>query len=254
MAGVLRFVPANLDRVRFATLATPLANVGDGAWTMAILVKLASTGAFHGLSYLLATNVVKAGASFKSDDTAVFDGGSASGGASTFTSTASPYLLVLSKAAGTVAPTLSWKLGSGGAWTDETWTGTVPDQAACNQLDVGTWQGGGDLLDGWVGVVGWWEGDMSLTNKKTLDDNWRTSDWWLNAHGQPKFLCEFNVAAASLVDLAANATGLAVTGAPAVDGAETLGSWSFDGTAATSVGLRPDYSRFPKPLLARSAA
>jgi hypothetical protein len=96
-------------------------------------------------------------------------------------------------------------------------------------LNIGSGPLSSEFFDGWVGVVAWWEGAMSQANKEALDNNWRTSDLWNSAHGQPTFLCECNVAGASVTDLAGNASSPSVTGTT-LDAAETLDSWNFDGT------------------------
>src|SRR6202008_1241496 len=110
------------------------------------------------------------------------------------------------KGAGSVAPRLGWKLGSGGGWTHENAGSSMVDQIAATILDIGVWEGTSDPANAWIGVVAWWEGAMSDVNKEALDDNWRTSDLWLSAHGQPTFLAELNVAAGRVVDLAGNAS------------------------------------------------
>lgn len=238
--GVLKFDDVD-DRLRWTTLTSGLANVGDGAWTLAVLFKRVGTAGFDARSYLLSgagAGTTVAGASLNGSGAVLVDVGAGPKAPSFLTSTASPYLIVLSKGAGTVAPTLSWKLGSAGAWTDETLDLTLADQAAATMLDIGVWAATGDPANAWIGVVGWWEGDMSLTDKKTLDDNWRTSDWWSVAHGQPKFLAEMNVAAASVVDLAGNASVTSHVGTT-LDAAETLDSWNFNGTGSVAGGLPP---------------
>ena len=236
--GVLRFDGVN-DRLKWTTLATALANVSDGAWTLAVVLKRAATLSFDGHCYLLSgtdNGTTEAGVSFSNIDLLIADISGVSGcvTVSSFTNTASPYMFVMSKTAGNVFPRVGWKLGSGGAWTHEDFTvGTVPDQIAATMLEIGAWQTG-DPLNAWVGVVAWWEGAMSDANKELLDNNWRTSDLWTSAHGQPLFLAELNVAGASVIDLAGNATVLTAT-ETTLDAGETLDSWNFDGTGVGTV-------------------
>lgn len=245
--GVLQFNGTN-DRLRWTTLASALSNVSDGAWTLAVLLKRGGTGTWDAISYLLSgtgDGTAAAGASLKGSapvDSIVVDIGAGQTSPSVFTSTTSPYLFVLSKGAGSATPSLTWKLGSAGAWTTESLTGAIADQAAATMLDIGAYQSASDFFVGHIGVVGWWEGEMSTTDKEALDDNWRTSTWYTSAHGTPKFLVELNVAAGSVVDLIGNATGLqAESGGnyPTLDSGETLDSWTFDGTGAPA-GLVPN--------------
>lgn len=256
--GVLQFDGVD-DRLRWTTLAGALQNVSDGAWTVAALVKRSGLTTWDAMSYLLSgsgAGTTEAGISFGQDVGSEehikvdITGEAGSSFPTALTSTASPYLLVASKAAGTVAPRLAWKLGSGGLWTHENGASTVPDQAiATFALDIGSWQNG-DFFLGWIGVIGWWEGAMSDANKEALDNNWRTSDWWNSAHGRPLFLAELNVAGASVVDLAGNASSLTATGTT-LDAAETLDSWNFNGIGAPAV--LADYSEFPKPPIREAA-
>lgn len=241
--GVLRFTID--DYLQFGTLASALANVSDGAHTLAVLVKRASVNndqIGEGLSYLLSgagAGTAEVGLSIRdttpdTDDNKLFiDNGGTAISSSTFTSTSSPYLFVLSKAAGTVTPRLGWQHGRGGKWTHEAFSATVADQIAATMLQIGTWQQT-DPLDGWVGLIAWWEGAMIDQHKELLSKNWRTSDWWTSQHGQPAFLAELNVAGASVVDLAGNATGLTVVGTT-LDSAETLQDWKFDAKGPPTV-------------------
>jgi len=231
--GVLEFDGVN-DSLKWSTLAATLANVGDGPWTLAVLLKRGGTGIWGGVSYLLSgtgSGTAEAGMSFRGTadpNELTTDVGGGGNSTSAFASTTSPYLFVLSKATGTVAPRLAWKLGSGGAWTHENFDGTLANQIAATMLEIGAWQGG-DFFPGHMGVVTWWEGAMSDANKEALDNNWRTSDLWNSAHGQPAFLTQLNTSTPT--DLAGNASDLAVNGTT-LDAGETLDSWNFDGTGA----------------------
>lgn len=233
--GVLKWDDTN-DYVRFGTVAAPIVNVSDTAWTVAALVKRAGTGAnWDAITYAVSTSTIRAGMSFEgtSTDQVYMDYGSnRNTGVLKFTDTTDPYMLVLSKGAGTVVPRLGWKLGSGGAWTHTAMSGTQANTGTCNLIDIGSWKTSTDYYNGWIGVVGWWEGAMADADKEGLDDNWRTSDWYNSSFGAPVFLVEFNVAAASLTDIMGNATGLTVPNPPTLDAGETLNSWNFDATGA----------------------
>lgn len=236
--GVLKFDNTD-DRLAWTTLASALANVSDGAWTMAALVRRETIGGFDAIGYLLSgagNGVTEAGMSFSSSNFIINDADGASSTTSTaLTDTTSPYMLVLSKTAGNTVARLGRKLGSGGAWTHENTAPAQPDQSASTMLQIGVWEGVSDPYDGWIGVVAYWEGAMSDGDKEALDDNWQTSDWWNSAHGQPAFLVELNVAAASVVDLAGNASSTSHVGT-SLDAGETLDSWNFDGTGAPVAG------------------
>ncbi len=238
-AGTLQFDGTD-DRVRWTTLATALQNVSDGAWTMAVLFKrstVSDDGVGEGLAYLLTSGgAAQVGVSLRdaagtSNDSKPFiDVGSGPLGFQQLSSTTSPYLLVVHKASGTTTPAYSWKLGSGGAWTHDVFDITLANGSAAGILEVGAWEAS-DFFAGWIGVVAFWEGQMSQTNREALDDNWQTSDWYNSAHGTPAVLIEFNVACTSLVDLIGNASSRSCTGTT-LDSGETMNSWNYNGTGA----------------------
>ena len=228
--GVLQFDGSD-DQLKWTTLASALSNVSDGAWTMAILCKIADFGHFNGLSYLLTgagAGTVRAGASYNSTAASMMvDIGAGSIFPSDFSSTTTTYIFAFSKAAGSANPRLGWA-AFGGGWTHEAGASTIADGVAAAQLQIGTWQDT-DNFEGHIGLVGWWEGAMSDSDKEALDNNWRTSDWWNSAHGEPEFLVELNVDAGSVTDLASNASSSSHTGTT-LDAGETLEDWDFDGT------------------------
>lgn len=239
--GVLKSTSGSSGNLRWSSLNTPLSNLPTGAWTVAMLVKrsltaTADAAAFDGQCYLLTgapPGSVQAGYSFAgapNQDKVATDLSSFGFSPSAFTNKTSPYLLVLSKAAGTSVPRLGWKLGSGGTWTDENLSTAVANGTAADLLQIASWQDS-DFGDNWYGVCAWWSGAMSDANKQSLGTNWRTSDLWNSAHGTPAFLAEFNVAAGSVVDYASNASGLTATNMT-LDSGETMDSWNFDGTAS----------------------
>lgn len=233
--GVLKFDGTD-DRLKWTTLASALANVSDGAWTVAALLKLEEVETINAIAYLLSgsgNGTTEAGLSIThtAGNAGVVDVDSGALFSSSLTSTANPYLLVVSKGSGNVIPRLGWKLGSGGSWTHENGDLGLPNQSAATMLEIGAWQAVTDFWPAWMGLVAFWEGAMSDANKEALDDNWQTSDWWNSAHGQPAFLVELNVAGASVIDLAGNATDFTATGTT-LDSGETLNSWNFNGDGA----------------------
>ena len=228
--GVLKFDDVD-DRLRWSTLAAAIGNLPTGAWTVSTLFRRETSTTFDALTYLLTGGgVVQAGVSITDSDAARVDTVEAPETTTgLFTNTTGPIMVAVSKAAGTVAPRFHYKIGTGGTWVHTTPATTMPNKSASTVLDVGVWQATSDPFDGWIGLIGYWSGSMSDANVEALSTNWRTSDWWLNAHGTPVFLSEHNVAAASVVDLAGNATALTNTG-PTLDAAETLSTWNFNGT------------------------
>lgn len=233
--GVLQFTASGSNRLKWTSLASALADVSDGAWTTAAVVRFSAADSdFDGITYLLSSTgdgVVEAGISLNSTEELLVDVASQPD-AGTALSGSTVYLVVAKKASGSVRPTYDWKQGSAGSWTHAAPGGgsTLPDQIDATMLEVGAWQNG-DFFDGHIGLVGWWEGDMNNTQVEELGANWQTSDWWNHSFGQPAFLAEMNVAGASVVDLAGNASSLSVTGT-SLDAAQTLDSWNFDGTGA----------------------
>lgn len=238
--GVLQFDGVN-EQLKWTSLATALANTSDGAWTLGLLGRISDTGHFNGWAYLLSgagAGTARAGISYSdTTDQMTIDVGSTVEFPSNFLTFTDPAMFVISKGAGTVTPRMAWKLGASGGWTHENASGTLADQTAAAQLQIGTWQDT-DFFEGWLGVVAFWEGAMSDANKEALDNNWRTSDWWASAHGRPTFLVELNVAAANVVDLAGNASSLAIAGTPSLDAGETLNDWFFDATGTIFHGKR----------------
>lgn len=237
--AVLKFIQGTpTQRLRFDTLTAPLQSLPTGAWTIAVLFKRLGTADTDPLVYIIDTldSTPYMGISVDSSDNPNVDTGPGSHAfASNINSTSNPYLFVVSKTAGSAAPTISWKLGSGGAWTDDTCNAALGNGLTSEQLEIGAWLGEDLSMNGWIGVIGMWSGAMTLTNKKSLDDNWRTSDWWNSAHGTPVFLMQMNVATGSLVDLAGNASNQTSATLPTLDAGETLNSWNFDGVGTPAV-------------------
>ena len=239
--GALKFDGID-DRVEWTTLAAALANVSDGAWTCAVLFRKDVLKSWNGISYIenAARTTQEAGMSFNNDA-----GGSQvqldtlrGGNANTttpaiFDSLTNVHIIAASKGAGTVVPRLGYvNLTAATAWAHAAFSTTVADAQAGAIMKIGDWVSS-DYHKGWIGLVGWWEGAMSDVQKESLSTNKKTSDWWTHAFGAPKFLCELNVAATALVDLAGNASALATFGGgPTLDSGEALAGWTFDGTGA----------------------
>jgi hypothetical protein len=229
--GVIRFDGIN-DQLKFETFTATLANVSDGAWTMAVLCNFTDLTHFNAIAYMLSgagAGDAMAGLSHSSSSNDLFiDVGTGVNISGMSPSTSTVYMFVLSKGAGTVTPRLAWKAGSGGSWTHVDADGTLANASASDQIQIGTWENV-DFFEGHIGLVAFWEGAMSDGNKEALDNNWATSDWWNSAHGQPAFLVELNVDAASTFDLAENAFDVTASGT-VLDDLEDLDAWNFDGT------------------------
>jgi hypothetical protein len=250
---VLRFDGG--DWMRFASLTSALANTSDGAWTVAVLLKPAVLSTFQGYAYLCSAGpVTEAGLSRENIANSLQTDVSGYGNkGDALSSTTETYIAVAAKGAGTVPVNYHRYVRSTTTWSGPTSTGgaNLADQIAATMLEIGTWQGGSDTANAWIGLVAFWEGEMSTTNVQHLDDSWQTSDWYSNAHGTPTALIELNVAAASAVDLIGNATSLSVTGAPTLDSGETLASFNFNGTGAAATAPAVPQRRVYPMALAR---
>jgi hypothetical protein len=249
------------DRIRFVTLAPVLANVSDTAWTVASVFRRATLAQWDGVTYMLDAAGTEEEAGFSVDDTNTIRcdglrGGSADFNPGLITSTTNAYATVVSKATGTVPPRRGLQdLGANTSMLHVAGNTAIADGNPASMLAMGAWEGS-DLFDGWLGLVGWWQGDMTDADKELLTANRRTSDWWNHPFGQPKFLCELNIS--TPFDIAGNATGYtAFGGVGTIDNNETLGGWRMDGKGdeyTIPQNSNPDYSTFPRPLLRRRAA
>jgi hypothetical protein len=100
--------------------------------------------------------------------------------------------------------------------------------AADGRLQFGRWLTS-DYLNGQIAIVAIWNRKLSSTEWDEIIASDRTSDLWNVSGGAPVFLCEFNVAAASLVDLASHAVVDTPVSAPSLSGPNP-DRWTFDGT------------------------
>jgi hypothetical protein len=226
--GVFRFNPASTTTIVFATLATALQNVSDGAWTIACPIRFNALGGgnFRALGYFKASGVVKAGLSINAiGPSPVVDLGSGPTASGINPSTGTDYMYVAAHtSAGTV--TFSRYTKSSNTWDHNTPATTLSNQIASDSLEIGAWQGA-DLLDGWMPAFAAWEGKMDQTNVEALSVGWKTSSLYSSAFGAPLFLTQLNTT--SPTDMMGNASGLTVTGG-SVDSGQTVSDWLFDGT------------------------
>lgn len=219
------------SQLKWTSLASALGDISDTAWTMACLHKISAFGSWRGISYLHSGGSSRAGLGYGESVSApvtdVLSGVQFNYTWNTLQSV--PHFMCVSKPEGSPAQLrLSVKLGAAGSVTHHT-SGTLNDVGTSDELQIGTWQAT-DYWAGHIGLVAYWAGAMSDADKEALTTNWRTSDLWNSAHGEPVFLAELNVAAASVVDLAGNASSLTVSGSPTLDSGEDMDSWDFDGT------------------------
>lgn len=229
--GVLRFDGA--DWLRFTSLATPLALTSDGAWTSAVLLKQAVDSGIQAYSYLCdATPTAVAGVGRTAAGLIYTDVAGSGQVGQDIVGTSDTFIVVASKSSGTTQLAFNLYSRSTGTWATPDTQGAHANQAAATMWEIATWQGGGDLANAWLGLAAFWEGQMSQTNVEHLDDNWRTSDWFQNPHGNPTGLVEMNAEAINLSDLMGNATDIAVTGSPSLDPSETLDGFLFNGDGA----------------------
>lgn len=218
-------------RVKWETLGTPVQNLPTGAYTLMWLAKRANTASsnFFALGYLLSGSgggTTEEGLSFKNSDELMIDADTAPQTAATFVDETLPYLLILSKAAGSATPELSWQLGKAGGMTHVNLSTTMGDQIAATMLELGAWQGGADFFQGWMGVFAAWSGAMSQARKAAIGAAWSTNAVWTSAHGTPVALLDLNVAAASVTDAAGNVSNQTVSSAT-LDSGETMDTWTF---------------------------
>ena len=233
--GVLLFDGVD-DKLKWTTLASALSNVTVGTATAAFLIKpvgLNTGSTFDAFGYLLSgtgAGTAQFGLSASNGDNPVGDYGAP-------TSTTVPvvdgetYILVIRKpTAADLDVNYSRYTRSTDTWAHQALTGIGKAEVAATMLELCAWQGD-DPYDGYMGVAAFWEGSMSQAQVEELSVNWATSDWWNNSLGNPAFLVELNVAAASVTDLAGNASSLTATGTT-LDAGETLDTWNFDGTGS----------------------
>lgn len=241
--GILQF--DELDDIVYGDCDTALGDLPTSAYTLACGVRHDNVaGNWDAIMYLFtgfdATGTAEAGISHSGSENNYF--ADVGGGGSSFASTRpvgdTDYVLVLRKAAGTVAPILSI-FQAGSTWEHITGNNAVANQTACQSIGFSTWEAGADPLQGWLAWFAAWSGAMSQANAEALVANWRTSDLYNSAHGTPVALVEFNTD--TPVDLMGTIATLNVGGGPTVDAGQTFASWDFDGIGGpTLVQLRPD--------------
>ena len=237
--GVVRYGGAGSHR--FSVVAAALGNASANGCTVAVVHRLLNLSGFKAMGYLTTPLFSTAEMGMSVSDNNLFcdaSAGPGGGGVGPPFAAAEPYLSVMTHAS-TVSAAIRFHQyrKSTDAWATPV-DRTGGDQGAGASLELGAWVGG-DFYNGWIALMAIWAGIMSDTHVQALKTNWRTSDFWLSAHGTPVCLIEGNTL--SLVDLAGNATSLATNGtAPTLDGAETMSSFNFDGIGAAPQILRPD--------------
>lgn len=117
---------------------------------------------------------------------------------------------------------------------------------ATGYLQFGRWLTS-DYLTGQIAVAAIWARKLSGTELDDIVAGDKTSDLWNVSGGPPEFLCEFNVAHGSLVDLAGHSALDTIVSSPTLTGPDPE-RWTFDGTgtggAAVPV-LAPTFQAIP---------
>jgi hypothetical protein len=258
--GTLQF--DGTDEIQFTTLSAALQDVGTGAYTVACVFDLATTGDWHslvGLAFDQTPTVIGdiqvAAALGSATSVTLMDLGQGSGNSNgTYTTFATnvPYLFVASKAAGSASPAGSVKRLDTGVWNHATHSPALANSTdrltSSSILQVGKNPFSSILpLTGHMGLFAYWNGlAMDQTQRMACGTNNKTSDLYLHSAGAPTTLTELNTT--SPVDLAGGWGSMLVFATPTLDGAVSL-SWTYDGTGTPQVAPAIDYdwSAFPQP-------
>lgn len=165
----------------------------------------------------------------------------------TITSTTNWNIIAVSKAAGSATARFHFKdLTAATAWVHENASGAAgnPSTASSGTIRVGEYNDVDDM-DGNVAVIAGWNLALSDAQCAELSVNNRTSDFWNNSGGRPKYLYELNqpVSTDAVPDLAGNGATWSVTSSTTVDGATDPPSWTYDG-----LGVAPGVIRTFSPI------
>lgn len=247
------------DIARFDSLATALANTSGAAHTLFIVARphtAASAASYDGLLSLGdATTGIKSALERASNTGVIYWDSSQSTpdvtSSHTITTNVSDYwILVVARISDTAATTSTrfhWRnLSQLGNWTHSDATSSVAAafSSSATALRIACYSNAADLSP-WVyaacGAFNYALSDAQVeaafgANGAAL----ATSDIWTASGGAPVALIECNVAAASLVDLAGNATSIAVGGAPTLNTGEAPANYTFDGTGVVLQQILPD--------------
>jgi hypothetical protein len=219
------------DYARWSTLSTGLAALPSAAWTFAILLKREVTGVkaifelansadasrlymWHGTNEWGVT--VGVNEDFGTTATAILS------------DLADTYIMVFTKASGTSAMRIHRRNVSTSVTARENTT-TVANGTAMGvdgYLYVGADRFASWGFEGWMGLFGAWDVNMSDAQTDELWATNRTSDWYNSSAAQPVFLSELTTLAAP--DITGN-SGIDSNFNGTLDYAETLEGWIFDG-------------------------
>jgi hypothetical protein len=160
------------------------------------------------------------------------------------------YIAVLKLPSGTgQAGIWSYYTRSNTTWVHDSATGSVDNQTAADQLEVGAWQND-DWFRGWIGLVAFWNVQLTQAQTIELSANWQTSDWYSNTGGTP--VCCVELTSTSPTDLTGNATSWSNSGTT-LDSGETLSSFNFNGAGGGAPEWPPaDNPAAPPARLVRS--
>jgi hypothetical protein len=155
-------------------------------------------------------------------------------------------LVVISKPTGTATMSAQVKT-IGGSWSSVATVASVPVSSGSNnatKLLIGAWALNNatsfiDYFPGRIGMVAFWNSDMTQAQREECGTNERTSDLYNHSIGHPVSLIEIT-STSSVTDLGtAGVTGIGATfgGGPTAD-SDNLG-WNFNGVGASTAGAAP---------------
>lgn len=252
------------DEIRFG--GTALESL-TGALTIALLMKRGNTAAWNALvAGHTSGNVGRWGFEINNSDIPVMYVAGTGSGNGTYTSTTTWNLLVMTKAAGTVAPRFHIRDIATGTWTRSNGGGTLGDPVAIGAsgtIRIGEFEDGDDF-NGRLALAGIWSTALSDAQVDALGTSLNTNNWTGHAVA-PVAVWQFNQATATSVpDLIGSANSTVVNGTSVATGDDPPG-WTFAGAggdinytaavaAATGAGLQPSPGVAPNVLPASATA
>lgn len=226
------------DRIRSTSLGSGLANLSAGnVGTLLWLFKAPSADSdFDALGYLLSgtgAGTAQWGLSINASEVMQMDLPNSRTAGTGFATNV--FMFLVSKPAGaSVTCRAHYKTAAAGAWTHANFSGAENFATAATMLEIGAWQGADFFGSGHQGIFAAWAANFADADAEACDNNWRTSDLYNHSAGIPVSLIEMNTL--TPVDIGSSpAASLAVTGTTV--SAETLDSWTFDGTGAAAAVL-----------------
>lgn len=251
------------DEALFTPISSALANLPNGAGTIAVVARLgtavsdyivqlrgASSGYYHGMSL----GTAGATGDLDDDDGQTFN--TVNSNLATHSQSADNYRILVGDwpAGGAALQRGHWSalFSAAESWTHQDTTGVNGGNRAgpgtSGRLSIGS-EIGSSFWAGDLGLFAVWAGTrFADADVEALWDNKQTSDWWTHPAGPPTTLVECT--STTLQDIGASpSTFSSLTGATAT--APNPTGWTFDGRGPPVI--KHDWSRFPKSLLRRAA-